>query len=90
MLNDQVSLSDSMLAESGAVPGWQALENDVAGRAMALIQRRLSEVRGGNLCLNRDGDAEFFEKQAGITPCALTNSPLIGLFTVPGEAEEAQ
>ena len=90
MLNDQVSLSDSVLLESGAVPGWQTLENDVASRAMALIQRRLGEVRAGEARLNRYGDAEFFDKQAGIKPYALENSPLIDLFTVAGEAEEAQ
>ncbi len=90
MLNDQVSLSDSVLLESGAVPGWQTLENDVASRAMALIQQRLGEVSAGEARLNREGDAEFFEKQAGIKPYALENSPLIDLFTVAGEAEEAQ
>ncbi len=90
MLNDQVSLSDSVLLESGAVPGWQTLENDVASRAMALIQQRLGEVSTGEARLNREGDAEFFEKQAGIKPYALENSPLIDLFTVAGEAEEAQ
>ena len=90
MLNDQVSLSDVRLSEAGAVPGWQTLENDVAGRAMALIERRLSEVQAGHLRLNREGDAAFFERQAGITPYALSNSPLIALFTLPGEALEAQ
>ena len=90
MLNDQVSLVDSVLPESSAVPGWQLLENDVASQAMVLIQRRLAEARAGEARLNRDGDAEFFEKQAGIRPYALKNSPLIDLFTVPGEAEEVQ
>lgn len=90
MLNDQVSLSDSVLLESGAVPGWQTLENDVASRAVALIQQRLGEVRAGEARLNREGDTEFFEKEAGIKPYALENSPLIDLFTVAGEAEEAQ
>ena len=90
MLNDQVSLSDSVVPESGAVPGWQTLENDVASQAMALIQRRIAEVGAGEVRLNRGGDAEFFEKQAGIKPYALENSPLIDLFTVPGEPEEAQ
>ena len=90
MLNDQVSLTDSMLPESAAIPGWHVLQDDVAGRAMALIQRRLTEVRAGALCLNRDGDAEFFEKRAGIKPYALDNSPLISLFTLPGVAVEAQ
>ena len=90
MLNDQISLSDSTLSESGAVPGWQTLENDVASRAMALIQRRLTEVSAGEVRLNREGDVEFFEKQAGIKPYVLENSPLIDLFTVAGETEEAQ
>jgi hypothetical protein len=90
MLNDQVSLSDSVLLESGTVPGWQTLENDVASRAMAMIQQRLAQVRAGEARLNRGGDAEFFEKQAGIKPYALENSPLINLFTIEGESEEAQ
>jgi ATP-dependent helicase/nuclease subunit B len=60
----------------------------VAGHAMALIRRRLDEARAGRLCLNRAGDQAFFEKEAGITPYALENSPLIPLFTVDGEAEE--
>ena len=90
MLNDRVSLSDAMPPESGSVPGWQALETDVAWRAMALIRQRLAEVREGRVCLNREGDASFFEKQAGIKPYALANSPLIGLFTLPGEAQEAE
>jgi len=88
MLNDQTALSDSVFVESGGIPHWEALEGDVAGRAIGLIERRLNEVRDGVLCLNREGDALFFEKYAGIKPYALENSPLIPLFTVPGEAEE--
>ncbi len=90
MLNDQVSLSDSVLSESDAVPGWQTLEADIASCAMKLIQRRVEEVRVGEVRLNREGDAEFFNKKAGIKPYALEISPLIDLFTVAGEAEEAQ
>ncbi len=90
MLNDQTSLSDSVLPESGAIPGWQTLENDVASQAMTLIKGRLVEVGAGEVRLNRGGDAQFYEKKAGIKPYALKNSPLIDLFTVPGEAEEAQ
>ena len=90
LLNDQVSLSDLQLPESGAVPGWVTLDNDVASYALTLIQKRLAEVSTGKVCLNREGDAEFFEKEADIKPYALDNSPLINLFTVPGEAEEAQ
>lgn len=89
MLNDQTALSDSMLRESAGVPGWEEIQGDVSGRAIDLIERRLNEVRDGLLCLNRESDAIFFEKQAGVYPYVLENSPLIPLFTVPDEAEEA-
>ena len=87
MLNDQVSLSDAALPGCGAIPGWHVLDNDVAEHAMALIRKRLDEVKAGRLSLNRAGDQAFFEKQAGITPYALENSPLVALFTLDGEAE---
>lgn len=89
MLNDQVALSDTALPGSAAVPGWRTLGNDIAGEAMTRIQQRIGEVRAGELRLNRDGDGEFFEKQAGIKPYALEVSPLIGLFSLPADPEEA-
>lgn len=90
MTNDQTSLSDALVVESGAIPGWEVLDGDVAQQAMTLIRERLGEVRAGQLYLNRDGDAAFFDKQAGVKPYALENSPLIPLFTIPGDAREAE
>jgi RecB family exonuclease len=87
MLNDQVALTDSALPGTAAVPGWRTLPNDIAGQAMALIGQRLAQVRAGELHLNREGDAEFFDKRAGINPYALEVSPLIGLFTLPADPE---
>ncbi len=55
---------------------------------MALIRRRVAELGDGRIRLNRSGDQEFFEKQAGVKPYALYNSPLIGLFTLPGDSKE--
>ena len=81
MMNDQTGLADTALPDTNGIPNWQTLDNDVSGAAMALIRQRLDEVRAGLLTLNRAGDAEFFTKQAGITPYALENSPLIALFT---------
>lgn len=89
MTNDQTSLSDASFVESGAIPGWEVLEGDVAHLAMDLITERLREVSAGQLYLNREGDAQFFDSQAGVKPYALDNSALIPLFTVPGEAREA-
>ena len=90
MTNDQTSLSDALVVESGAIPGWEVLDGDVAQQAMTLIRERLGEVRAGQLYLNRDGDAAFFDKQAGVKPYALENSPLIPLFTIPGDAREVE
>ncbi len=90
LLNDQTALSDSVLIESGGIPGWEALEGDVAGHAIELIEGSLQKVQAGFLRLNREGDAVFFEKQAGLKPYALENSPLIPLFTLPDEAGEAE
>ena len=59
------------------------------------IGARIAEIRAGQRKLNRESDRDFFEKQAGLTPYALDNSPLIGLFAVPDqdagdeEAEES-
>ena len=90
MTNDQTSLSDALVVESGAIPGWEVLEGDVAHLAMGLIRERLREVGAGQLYLNRVGDAQFFDKQAGVKPYSLDNSALIPLFTVPGESKEAE
>lgn len=90
MTNDQTSLSDALVVESGAIPGWEVLDGDVAQQAMTLIRERLGEVSAGQLYLNRDGDAAFFDKQAGVKPYVLDNSPLIPLFTMPGDAREAE
>ncbi|PSJ17664.1 PD-(D/E)XK nuclease family protein [Nitrosomonas supralitoralis] len=90
MTNDQTSLSDALVVESGTIPGWEALEGDVAHLAMNLIRERLREVSEGRLYLNREGDAQFFDKQAGVKPYSLDNSVLIPLFTIPGESREAE
>lgn len=88
MMNDQTGLADTPLPGAGEIPNWRTLDSDVSGAAMALIRQRLDEVRAGLVTLNREGDAEFFEKQAGIKPYALENSPLVGLFTVRGAGME--
>ena len=90
MTNDQTSLTDTALIESGSIPGWVVLSNDVAQQAMALIKKRLKEVSEGKVVLNREGDEVFFEKQTGIAPYALGSSNLIPLFTLSDEIKEAE
>lgn len=82
-MRDGACLADAEAPGLEAVPSWIGFGNDVAGRAMDLIRKRLAELREGVVRLNRVGDAEFFEKEAGVKPYALEASPLIGLFTIP-------
>ena len=90
MTNDQVALTDALVVESGAIPGWEILEGDVSHLAMSLIKDRLDEVSKGHLFLNREGDEKFFENVAGVKPYALNNSALVPLFTLPGDAREVE
>ena len=93
LMNDQVALSDTVLPGAAAVPGWRVVDGDIAGEALDRIGARIAEIRAGQLKLNRESDRDFFEKQAGLTPYALDNSPLIGLFAVPdqdADNEEAE
>ncbi len=85
-LNDATALSDSNLAESSRLPGWEWLDNDVSAEAIALIERRVADLEHGRIVLNRAGDQEFFEKQAGVKPYALEVSSLITLF-MPADGE---
>ena len=42
LMNDQVALSDSALPGATAIPTWRTVDGDIAGQALALIERRLS------------------------------------------------
>jgi ATP-dependent helicase/nuclease subunit B len=88
LLNDQVALSDADLPAAGASPAWRVLGPDVSSRAMEAIRMRLTEVQGGRLLLNRSGDREWLDKEAGIAAYAQDNSPLIDLFSIT-DAEAA-
>ena len=49
-------------------------------RAVTRLTERLAQVGGGQIVLNTSGDHAFFTKEAGFTPYALQNSPLIAAF----------
>jgi hypothetical protein len=87
MLNDRVALADSTLPGTSGVPGWRTLTNDVAAEALAQIAARLDDARAGRLRLNLDGEAQLLEKRIGHLPYAFDVSPLVGLYTLPGEPE---
>jgi RecB family exonuclease len=87
MLNDGALLSDEGPPDGTVVPGWRTFEDDVSAQAMVLIEKRLADLEGGRVRLNRVGDETFFTKVAGVTPYALENSPLITLFALPDDGE---
>ena len=86
---DATSLSDTVDVPSDVIPTWERIESDVSENAMSLISSRLQEVSSGQLYLNREGDNDFFDG-VGVKPYALDSSPLISLFTLPGESREVE
>ena len=82
MMRDRVCLADWKLPLGVTVPGWQALDEDIASVATARIRERLGELIEGVVRLNRETDRESFD-EAGISPYALEASPLIELLIQP-------
>ena len=82
-MRDRTCLSDATLPESASIPGWFALDNDIAANASAIIRARLKELRQGVVRLNFKNDRTYIEKKAGITAYAMDLSPLIDLFALP-------
>jgi len=87
MLNDQTALTDYTNENTKKVAGWEYVANNVSTNAINLIRERLKDIDSGMVKLNREGDTEFFEKEAGIKPYALSDSPLIPLYTLVNEEE---
>jgi hypothetical protein len=87
MMNDRTALSDYAGVETGSIGQWRRLAGDVAREARPRIARTLSEVRSGGVRLNREGDADFFDRQASMATYVLTNNPLVRLFTLPDDQE---
>jgi len=90
MLNDQTALSDFSNTQTAKVAGWDYVSKDVSSHAIDLIKTRLDEVKAGAIILNRQGDEKFFDKEAGIKPYALDDSPLISIFTLEDDVEEVE
>jgi hypothetical protein len=85
LMNDQAALADVAPPGADSIAGWQALGGDIASEALKRIEQHLNEVRQGRVTLNREGDAKFFDKEAGIKAYALEVSPLTTLFMLPDE-----
>jgi len=90
LLNDQTVLSDIAPPGAESIAGWQALGDDIASEALTRIGQHLAEVQRGHIVLNREGDAKFFDKEAGIKAYALEASPLTTLFMLPDEESDGE
>jgi hypothetical protein len=88
-MNDATALSDTGIDESSKVPGWEVIDDDVSTKAMSLINERIKELKGGQVRLTRENDAEWFEKKAGVKPYALDVTPLTSLFMLADEEGES-
>jgi len=81
MLNDQSALTDFSDQTTRGISSWSYISDDVSSNAIEFIQTRLNEIKKGEIKLNRSTDEGFFNKDAGIKPYALDDTPLIALFT---------
>jgi len=90
LLNDQVALSDAMLLGTSAIARWEVAGPDVSSAAIALICKRLDNIRSGRVVLNGTEDPAYFEKAAGFKSYAFDVSPLVRLFARSGLAEDLE
>ena len=80
LMNDQVALADTDRWITASLRDFEELGANVSTNALPLIRDRLSQVKMGQVMLNKDTDESWFEKNAGVPIYALNNSPLIRMF----------
>lgn len=80
LMNDQVALADTAGWIAESLGDFEELGADVSANALPLIRDRISQVKRGDILLNKETDEVWYEKNAGIPLYALDNSPLIRMF----------
>lgn len=87
MMDDQRALTDT----SGWIPrtvfGVQELGSEISVEGEQLVRERLAALRTGTIPLNREDDAETFQR-VGVKTYAMEKSPLISRFMHPAPVEE--
>lgn len=83
------SLDGTVLIEAAPdrIPGTEVVADDISSLAMAQLAIRLTEVSGGQIKLNRAGDAKRLKKECGITAYAFEDA-LIAALMMPEPDEE--
>lgn len=84
-LNDQVVLTDKDGSISDKVPSAKTIEEDVSVNALREIGESITSLRKGRVKMNYAGDAKQLSDHKGLSTFALDRSPLVNLFSVPGE-----
>jgi RecB family exonuclease len=90
MMDDQRALTDTSGWIPRTVAGVQELGGDISVVGEERVRERIRSLRTGRIPLNREDDADEFQK-VGVKTYALDKSPLISRFMHPaseGEGEE--
>jgi len=87
MMDDQRALTDTSGWIPRSVSGVQELGSEISRNGEVLVRERIRALRSGIIPLNRENDAETFEK-IGVKTYALEDSPLVMRFAHPAPAEE--
>jgi ATP-dependent helicase/nuclease subunit B len=87
MMNDGIALADTGNWGEGRILGLRELGNDVSVEALDLLKKRIKALRKGTVLLNHENDGERIEKETGLKPYALGDSPLILLYAYSDESD---
>lgn len=87
MMDDQRALTDTSGWIPRSISGVEELGSEISVNGEVLVRERIRMMRSGKIPLNREDDAETFEK-VGVKTYALEDSPLVMRFAHPAPAEE--
>jgi RecB family exonuclease len=87
MMDDQRALTDTSGWIPRSVSGVQELGGEISVNGEILVRERIKALRAGKIPLNREDDAETFDK-VGVKTYSLDVSPLVTRFVHPAPEEE--
>ncbi len=87
MMDDQRALTDTSGWIPRSVSGVQELGSEISRNGEVLVRERIRALRSGKIPLNREDDAETFDK-IGVKTYALEDSPLVMRFAHPAPEKE--
>ncbi|TFG58784.1 MAG: PD-(D/E)XK nuclease family protein [Deltaproteobacteria bacterium] len=88
MMNDQRVLTDTSDWIPRTVPRVREMGCEISANGMVLVRDLLRTLRSGKIPLNREDDAETFDKRGITAKYALEVSPLVMRFAHPAPEKE--